>query len=110
MTRLPSSVSTTKLAKVGRLLIVGAAGFIGQFLAEASLDAGRPTYVLVRPGLCFPSSKTHTIKSLQDKGAIILHVRLSPFFCSTKLNTYIHTYILDIVFFASSFILFFYRD
>ncbi|KAF5444471.1 hypothetical protein F2P56_033599 [Juglans regia] len=73
MTRLPSSVPTTKLAKVGRLLIVGAAGFIGQFVAEASLDAGRPTYVLVRPGLCFPSSKTHTIKSLQDKGAIILH-------------------------------------
>lgn len=110
VTRLqPSSVSTTKLPKVGRLLIIGAAGFIGQFVAEASLDSGRPTYVLVRPGLGYPSSKANTIKSLQDKGAIILHVKLSPFSCGMhKARLYI--FMCLIVSFASSSFCFFNRD
>ncbi|KAB1221133.1 Leucoanthocyanidin reductase [Morella rubra] len=56
----------------GRVLIVGATGFIGQFIAEASLAAGRTTYVLVRPGPGGPS-KAKNVKALQDKGAIILH-------------------------------------
>ncbi|XP_059454362.1 leucoanthocyanidin reductase-like [Corylus avellana] len=65
-----ASVSSAK----GRVLIVGATGFIGQFVAEASLDAGRPTYVLVRPGSVGGGpSKGSTIRALQDKGAIILH-------------------------------------
>ncbi|KAL9678893.1 hypothetical protein QQ045_016744 [Rhodiola kirilowii] len=55
----------------GRVLIVGAAGFIGHFVAEASLGAGRPTYVLVRSA---SATKTKpAIKALQDKGAIIVH-------------------------------------
>lgn len=60
----------------GRVLIVGATGFIGQFIAEASLAAGRTTYVLVRPGPGGPS-KAKNVKALQDKGAIILHVNIS---------------------------------
>ncbi|KAE8100770.1 hypothetical protein FH972_018631 [Carpinus fangiana] len=65
-----ASVSTAK----GRVLIVGATGFIGQFVAEASLGAGRPTYVLVRPGpVGGCPSKGSTIRALQDKGATILH-------------------------------------
>ncbi|KAG2665323.1 hypothetical protein I3760_15G003200 [Carya illinoinensis] len=55
-----------------RVLIVGATGFMGQFVAEASLLTGRPTYLLVRPGSVSPS-KAKSIKNLQDKGAIILH-------------------------------------
>lgn len=67
-----TSVSTGK----GRVLIAGATGFIGQFVAEASLDAGRPTYVLVRPGpVGGGPSKASTIRALQDKGATILHVK-----------------------------------
>lgn len=67
-----ASASTAK----GRVLIVGATGFIGQFVAEASLGAGRPTYVLVRPGpVGGGPSKGSTIRALQDKGAIILHVK-----------------------------------
>ncbi|GMJ05711.1 hypothetical protein like AT1G75290 [Hibiscus trionum] len=62
------TVSTTN----GRVLIVGATGFIGQFVAEASLDAGRPTYVLVRPSSA-NHSKTHVAKALQDRGAILLN-------------------------------------
>lgn len=56
-------------AKGQRVLIIGATGFIGQFIAEASLSGGRPTYLLVRSG----SSNAKTIKSLQDKGAMIVY-------------------------------------
>ncbi|KAE8657466.1 Leucoanthocyanidin reductase [Hibiscus syriacus] len=56
----------------GRVLIVGATGFIGQFVAEASLDAGRPTYVLLRPS-SENHSKNKIAKSLQDRGAILLN-------------------------------------
>ncbi|XXG63324.1 hypothetical protein AAC387_Pa05g1547 [Persea americana] len=55
-----------------RTLIIGATGFIGRFVAEASLATGRPTLVLVRPGAT-STSKVKTIRALQEKGAIILH-------------------------------------
>lgn len=55
----------------GRTLIVGSTGFIGRFVAEASLGLGRPTYLLIRPGPILPS-KSRVISSLQDKGATIL--------------------------------------
>lgn len=57
-------------AKGQRVLIIGATGFIGQFIAEASLSGGRPTYLLARSS----SSNTKTMKVLQDKGAMIIHV------------------------------------
>ncbi|KAK4762422.1 hypothetical protein SAY86_008190 [Trapa natans] len=56
----------------GRLLVVGATGFIGRFVAEASIESGRPTYIFVRPGSGFSPSKANAVKSLQDKGAIVL--------------------------------------
>lgn len=58
-----------------RLLIIGATGFIGRFVTESSLATGHTTYVLVRSGPVSPS-KAKTIRALQDKGAIILHVRI----------------------------------
>ncbi|KAI4368985.1 hypothetical protein MLD38_017480 [Melastoma candidum] len=57
----------------GRVLIVGATGFIGRFVAEASISSGRPTYLLVRPGTSGCPSKSNVVKVLQDKGAMILH-------------------------------------
>ncbi|KAJ6768626.1 LEUCANTHOCYANIDIN REDUCTASE [Salix koriyanagi] len=68
-----ASTPTTK----SRVLIAGATGFIGQFVASASLDSGRQTYVLVRPGLAGCLSKSKVLKSLHDKGAIILHGSIS---------------------------------
>ena len=71
---LPSMTVTPSVSSAkGRVLIVGATGFIGQFVTESSLDTGRSTYVLVRPSACGPS-KAKIIKAFQDKGAIILHV------------------------------------
>ncbi|CAN1188209.1 Leucoanthocyanidin reductase [Linum perenne] len=63
----------------GRTMIIGSTGCIGWFIADACLQSGRPTYLLVRPGPglmmnAFPSSsKACKIKSLIDKGATILH-------------------------------------
>ncbi|MBA0772997.1 hypothetical protein Gotri_008302, partial [Gossypium trilobum] len=57
----------------GRVLIVGATGFIGRFVADASLDAGRPTYVLVRPSSGNQYSKDKVAKALRDRGAILLN-------------------------------------
>ncbi|OMO92002.1 NmrA-like protein [Corchorus capsularis] len=55
-----------------RTLVIGSSGFIGRFVTEASLDSGRPTYILVRSSLNSPS-KASNIKFLQDKGATILY-------------------------------------
>ncbi|KAF5933500.1 hypothetical protein HYC85_029671 [Camellia sinensis] len=58
----------------GRVLIIGASGFIGEFIAQASLDSGRTTFLLVRSldKGAIPS-KSKTINSLHDKGAILIH-------------------------------------
>lgn len=61
----------------GSVLIVGATGFIGRFLADASLDAGRPTYVLVKPSYGNQYSKDKVAKALQERGAILLNVQIS---------------------------------
>jgi len=57
----------------GRVLIIGATGFIGKFVAEESLISAHPTYLLVRPGPLNPS-KDAIVKNFQDKGAIVIHV------------------------------------
>ncbi|XP_015883025.2 leucoanthocyanidin reductase [Ziziphus jujuba] len=64
--------STPTVVETGRTLIVGSTGFIGRFIAEACLDSGRPTYILIRSSQTSPS-KMSTLKFLQDKGAIVLH-------------------------------------
>ncbi|WRX17731.1 NmrA-like domain - like 10 [Theobroma cacao] len=54
--------------ETGRTLVVGSGGFMGRFVTEASLDSGRPTYILARSSSNSPS-KASTIKFLQDRGA-----------------------------------------
>ncbi|CAL1390862.1 unnamed protein product [Linum trigynum] len=67
--------SQTMSPAEGRTMIIGSAGFIGWFLADACLQSGRPTYLLVRsgPGFASRSLKSSKIKSLLDRGATILH-------------------------------------
>jgi nucleoside-diphosphate-sugar epimerase len=43
------------LGSGGPKLIVGATGYIGRFVAEACLDSGRKTCILVRPGNACPA-------------------------------------------------------
>jgi len=63
------NATTTK----GRVLIIGATGFIGRFVAEASLLTAHPTYLLLRPPPLVPS-KDAIVKTFQEKGAIVIHV------------------------------------
>nr|ABC71328.1 leucoanthocyanidin reductase LAR2-1 [Lotus corniculatus] len=58
------------MATKGRVLIIGATGFMGRFMAEASLAAAHPTYLLVRQPLI--PSKATIVKTFQDKGAIVI--------------------------------------
>lgn len=67
--------SNSNVSEAGRTMIIGSTGFIGRFVAEASLDFGRPTYLLVQSRPTSPS-KASIIKSLQERGAIIIHVIL----------------------------------
>lgn len=62
-----------------RTLVAGASGFIGRFVAEASLSAGHATYVLVHSSSASATypSKANAYKSLQDQGAILITVMLA---------------------------------
>lgn len=55
-----------------RVLVVGATGFIGRFVTEASLASGRPTYVLVRPSPGSSCNKAKIVEAFKDKGAFLL--------------------------------------
>lgn len=64
-------------AKKSKVLIIGATGFIGQFITQAALDAGKTTYLLNRSIPKFPANeKDMKLKAFEDQGAIILHVFL----------------------------------
>ncbi|KAL9263942.1 Leucoanthocyanidin reductase-like protein, partial [Drosera capensis] len=52
------------------VLVVGATGFMGRIIAEASLDSGRKTFIVVRPSAVVSPTTKKDVKSLVDKGAI----------------------------------------
>ncbi|KAG1334883.1 leucoanthocyanidin reductase [Cocos nucifera] len=60
----------------GPALIVGATGYIGRFVADACLDIGRTTYVLVRPGSVCPA-RAAAVHALRAKGAIVVEGSVS---------------------------------
>ncbi|KAF2318130.1 hypothetical protein GH714_041483 [Hevea brasiliensis] len=67
------TIPATSVPKVkSPVLIAGATGFIGHFVADACLASGRPTYVLVRSTPTCPS-KAKVLRSLEEKGAKVLH-------------------------------------
>nr|CAI56322.1 TPA: leucoanthocyanidin reductase [Phaseolus coccineus] len=68
MVTSPTIPSHTK----ARVLIIGATGFIGKFVTEASLLTAHPTYLLLRPPPLVPS-KDAIVKTFQEKGAMIIH-------------------------------------
>ncbi|CAN6478544.1 unnamed protein product [Victoria cruziana] len=55
-----------------RVLVIGATGYIGGFVAEASLASGRTTYVLSRPGPV-SESRAETVRDLEEAGAVFLY-------------------------------------
>ncbi|KAJ1297876.1 hypothetical protein BS78_01G411500 [Paspalum vaginatum] len=55
----------------GPALILGATGYIGRFVAEACLDSGRKTCILVRPGNACPA-RAAAVDALRHKGAVVI--------------------------------------
>ncbi|KAL3501650.1 hypothetical protein ACH5RR_036099 [Cinchona calisaya] len=70
--------------KGSRVLIIGATGFIGQFITQASLASGRSTYVLCRPAARCPS-KEKAIKAFEDQGATIVYGSITEQECVEKI-------------------------
>ncbi|PSD67830.1 hypothetical protein C7G49_19410, partial [Acinetobacter pittii] len=54
-------------------LIIGATGYIGRQVANASLAQGHPTFLLVRESTTSNPDKAKVLESFTSKGAIILH-------------------------------------
>ncbi|MQM04442.1 hypothetical protein Taro_037239 [Colocasia esculenta] len=56
----------------GATLVAGATGYIGKFVAEASLAAGFPTYVLRRSAPAAGPDKEAALRALEEQGAVIV--------------------------------------
>jgi nucleoside-diphosphate-sugar epimerase len=73
---------------MNRILIVGGTGYLGKYLAKASVSQGYPTFVLVRPARAAApdSSKDKLLQELKDNGIHILAVRDSLLFSISSRN------------------------
>jgi leucoanthocyanidin reductase len=72
----------------GPALVIGATGYIGRFVADACLDSGHTTYILVTPGGKSPE-RVASIQALCEKGAIIIEGRVNEKeFIEHKLKEY----------------------
>lgn len=59
---------------MSRILVIGGTGNIGQYLVRASLDAGHPTAVLVRPTtMASDTGKAKLLNSFKARGASIVY-------------------------------------
>ncbi|GKG51863.1 isoflavone reductase, partial [Tanacetum coccineum] len=52
-----------------KVLVVGGTVYIGKRIVKASLDQGRPTYVLMRQELGFEIEKLQMLLSFKKQGA-----------------------------------------
>lgn len=59
---------------MNRILIIGGTGYLGKYLAKASVSQGNPTFVLVRPtkATALDSSKHILLQEFKDSGIHIL--------------------------------------
>ncbi|GLJ37803.1 hypothetical protein SUGI_0768590 [Cryptomeria japonica] len=58
---------------MNRILIIGATGYIGKYMAKASVSLGYPTFAFVRPSTAAPHcSKSQLLQQFRDDGIIIL--------------------------------------
>ncbi|KAH9319821.1 hypothetical protein KI387_021590 [Taxus chinensis] len=62
-----------------RILIIGATGYIGRHVANASLAQGHPTFLLVRESTSTNPEKAQLLDSFKSKGATIIHGSLDDY-------------------------------
>ena len=68
------------------ILVIGGTGMIGQHLVTASLDAGHPTAILVRPATAdADAGKAKLMEAFESCGASLVYVSLSNRFTSASL-------------------------
>jgi hypothetical protein len=61
-----------------RILLIGATGYIGRFVAQQAVAAGHPTYALIRPSTASDPAKAQRVQELKDSGVHILYVYNLP--------------------------------
>lgn len=69
--------STVEKSKV---LLIGGTGYIGKFIAEASVRSGHRTFALVRDTAPSDPAKSQIIQKLKDLGVTLIQVNLFFFF------------------------------
>lgn len=60
-----------------RILVIGATGYIGRFVAQEAVVARHPTYALIRPFAACDLAKAQRVQQLKDDGVHILYGSLS---------------------------------
>ncbi|KAJ4981225.1 hypothetical protein NE237_032062 [Protea cynaroides] len=61
------------MAAKSKILIIGGTGHIGQFIVEASLKSGHPTFALVRESTASDLAKAKLLESFKNSGCTLLH-------------------------------------
>ncbi|KAG5543179.1 hypothetical protein RHGRI_016058 [Rhododendron griersonianum] len=61
------------MAEKTKILIIGATGYIGKFIVEASAKSGHPTFALVRESTVSDPAKAKLIDGFKNSGVIVLH-------------------------------------
>ncbi|KAF5745722.1 isoflavone reductase [Tripterygium wilfordii] len=56
------------MAEKSKILIIGATGYIGKFIAEESAKSGHPTYALVREATLSSPAKSKIVENLKNAG------------------------------------------
>jgi len=64
-------------SSTSRILMIGATGYIGSFVAQAAVAAGHRTYALMRPSTASDPAKAQRVQELKDFGVHILYGCLS---------------------------------
>lgn len=62
------------MAEKSKILIIGATGYIGKFIVEASAKAGHSTFALVRGSAASNPEKSKLIESFKGHGVTIIYV------------------------------------
>ncbi|KAG5543181.1 hypothetical protein RHGRI_016060 [Rhododendron griersonianum] len=61
------------MAEKTKILIIGATGYIGKFIVEASAKSGHPTFALVRESTVSDPAKAKLIDGFKNSGVTVLH-------------------------------------
>ena len=62
------------MAEKSKILVIGATGYIGPYIIEASTKAGHPTFALVRKSTASNPQKAELIQKFTNSGVTLIYV------------------------------------